>query len=95
MPFGGTGSAGMGHYYGKYGFDALSHAKSILISPPEVAIEHLYSPFTNEKNQALKGGSNIEAQVHIGCLGGDVAELCGRENAIRPFRIGCRRSNVA
>ena len=55
MPFGGTGSAGMGHYYGKYGFDALSHAKSILISPPEVAIEHLYSPFTSEKNQALKG----------------------------------------
>ena len=35
MPFGGTGSAGMGHYYGKYGFDALSHAKSMLISPPE------------------------------------------------------------
>jgi aldehyde dehydrogenase (NAD+) len=55
MPFGGTGSAGMGHYYGKYGFDALTHAKSILISPPEVAIEHLYSPFTDEKNQALKG----------------------------------------
>ena len=55
MPFGGTGSAGMGHYYGKYGFDALTHAKSILISPPEVAIEHLYSPFTSEKNQALKG----------------------------------------
>lgn len=55
MPFGGTGSAGMGHYYGKYGFDALSHAKSILISPPEAAIEHLYSPFTHEKNQALKG----------------------------------------
>ena len=23
MPFGGTGSARMGHYYGKYGFDAL------------------------------------------------------------------------
>jgi aldehyde dehydrogenase (NAD+) len=55
MPFGGTGSAGMGHYYGKYGFDALTHAKSILISPPEVAIEHLYSPFTTEKNLALKG----------------------------------------
>jgi hypothetical protein len=25
--------------------------------------------------------------VHIGCLGGDVAVLCGRENTIRPFRI--------
>jgi aldehyde dehydrogenase (NAD+) len=55
MPFGGTGSAGMGHYYGKYGFDALSHAKSMLISPPDVAIEHLYSPFNDAKNQALKG----------------------------------------
>lgn len=55
MPFGGTGAAGMGHYYGKYGFDALTHAKSILISPPDVAIEHLYSPFTDEKNKALKG----------------------------------------
>ena len=55
MPFGGTGSAGMGHYYGKYGFDALSHAKSMLISPPDVAIEHLYSPFSDAKNQALKG----------------------------------------
>jgi aldehyde dehydrogenase (NAD+) len=55
MPFGGTGAAGMGHYYGKYGFDALTHAKSMLISPPDVAIEHLYSPFTDEKNRALKG----------------------------------------
>jgi aldehyde dehydrogenase (NAD+) len=55
MPFGGTGTAGMGHYYGKYGFDALSHAKSILISPPDVAIEHLYSPFTEAKNRELAG----------------------------------------
>ena len=55
MPFGGTGSAGMGHYYGKYGFDALTHAKSMLVSPPDVAIEHLYSPFTDEKNKALQG----------------------------------------
>jgi aldehyde dehydrogenase (NAD+) len=54
MPFGGTGSSGIGHYYGKYGFDALSHAKSMLISPPDVAIEHLYSPFTDGKNRALK-----------------------------------------
>jgi aldehyde dehydrogenase (NAD+) len=53
MPFGGAGSAGMGHYYGRYGFDALTHAKSMLISPPDVAIDHLYSPFTDEKNKAL------------------------------------------
>jgi aldehyde dehydrogenase (NAD+) len=54
MPFGGTGSSGMGHYYGKYGFDAFTHAKSMLISPPDVAIDHLYSPFTDEKNRALR-----------------------------------------
>jgi aldehyde dehydrogenase (NAD+) len=55
MPFGGSGPSGTGHYYGKYGFDALTHAKSMLISPPDVAIEHLYSPFTDEKNRELQG----------------------------------------
>jgi aldehyde dehydrogenase (NAD+) len=54
MPFGGTGQSGMGHYYGKYGFDALTHAKSMLISPPDVAIEHLFPPYTKEKVEALE-----------------------------------------
>src|ERR1700730_8053253 len=53
MPFGGVGNSGIGHYYGKAGFDALTHAKSVLISPPDVAIEHLFPPYTNEKVQAL------------------------------------------
>ena len=54
MPFGGTGTAGLGHYYGKYGFDMLTHAKSMLISPPDVAIDHLFPPYTAEKDEALK-----------------------------------------
>jgi aldehyde dehydrogenase (NAD+) len=54
MPFGGSGQSGMGHYYGKYGFDALTHAKSMLISPANVAIEHLFPPYTKEKVEALK-----------------------------------------
>jgi acyl-CoA reductase-like NAD-dependent aldehyde dehydrogenase len=54
MPFGGVGSSGMGHYYGKYGFDMLTHAKSMLISPPDVAIDHLFPPYTAAKNEALK-----------------------------------------
>jgi aldehyde dehydrogenase (NAD+) len=54
MPFGGVGQAGIGHYYGKYGFDMLTHAKSMLISPPDVAIDHLFPPYTPEKNAALK-----------------------------------------
>jgi aldehyde dehydrogenase (NAD+) len=53
MPYGGVGASGIGHYYGKYGFDALSHAKSILVSPPDVAIEHLFPPYTDEKVHAL------------------------------------------
>jgi aldehyde dehydrogenase (NAD+) len=54
MPFGGVGPAGMGHYYGKYGFDMLTHAKSMLISPPDVAIDHLFPPYSPEKNAQLK-----------------------------------------
>src|SRR6516164_6709052 len=54
MPFGGVGPSGMGHYYGKYGFDMLTHAKSMLISPPDVAIKHLFPPFSPEKNADLK-----------------------------------------
>jgi len=55
MPFGGVGPAGMGHYYGRHGFDMLTHAKSMLISPPNVAIDHLFPPYTPEKNAVLKG----------------------------------------
>jgi aldehyde dehydrogenase (NAD+) len=54
MPFGGVGAAGMGHYYGKYGFDTLTHAKSMFVSPPDVAIDHLLPPYTAEKNAALR-----------------------------------------
>lgn len=54
MPFGGVGPAGIGHYYGKAGFDMLTHAKSMFISPPDVAIEHLFPPYTPEKNSELK-----------------------------------------
>ena len=53
MPFGGIGSSGMGQYYGKYGFDTLTHAKSILISPPDVAIDYPFPPFTPAKVEAV------------------------------------------
>lgn len=53
MPYGGVGSSGIGHYYGKHGFDALTHAKSVLVSPPDVSIDHLFPPYTKEKVEAL------------------------------------------
>jgi aldehyde dehydrogenase (NAD+) len=55
MAFGGTGTAGHGHYHGEYGFDMLTHAKSMLISPPDVTIDHLFPPYTAEKDEALRG----------------------------------------
>jgi aldehyde dehydrogenase (NAD+) len=54
MPFGGVGNSGIGHYYGKYGYDSLTHAKSILFAPSGQEIEHLIPPYTPEKVQALK-----------------------------------------
>jgi aldehyde dehydrogenase (NAD+) len=53
MPYGGVGTSGIGNYYGKYGYDSLTHAKSVLISPPDVAIDHLFPPYTKEKVEAV------------------------------------------
>jgi aldehyde dehydrogenase (NAD+) len=53
IPFGGVGESGIGSANGKYGFDSMTHAKSILISPPDVSIDHVYPPFTMDKVQAL------------------------------------------
>ena len=53
VPFGGVGESGIGSGNGKYGYDSLTHAKSILISPPDARIDHLYPPFTMDKIQAL------------------------------------------
>lgn len=53
LPFGGVGNSGMGHYYGRFGYDSLTHAKSILISPSGKAIEHLLPPYNMEKIQEL------------------------------------------
>ncbi len=52
VPFGGVGESGIGSSNGKYGYDSLTHAKSILISHPDVSIDHIYPPFTMEKVQA-------------------------------------------
>jgi acyl-CoA reductase-like NAD-dependent aldehyde dehydrogenase len=35
------------------GFDSLTQAKSILVSPPNVTIDHLFPPYTTEKVRAF------------------------------------------
>jgi len=49
----GVGSSGLGRYYGKYGFDSLSHAKSILVSPADVKVDALLPPYTEHKAASL------------------------------------------
>ena len=53
MPFGGVGSSGLGRYYGKYGFDSLSHTKSIIMSPAAVKVDALLPPYTLDKAERL------------------------------------------
>src|SRR5499433_697672 len=53
IPFGGVGESGIGSGNGKYGYDSMTHAKSILISPPDASIDHVYPPFTMDKIHAL------------------------------------------
>ncbi|MFM0758010.1 aldehyde dehydrogenase family protein [Paraburkholderia strydomiana] len=53
LPFGGVGPSGLGRYYGKYGFDSLSHLKSVVFSPADVSVDVLLPPYTEEKRREL------------------------------------------
>ncbi|WP_143121402.1 hypothetical protein [Nitrosospira multiformis] len=60
MPFRGVAPSGMGHYHGKYGFDQLTHAKSMLISPPDVAIDISFRLIRKKKFGHCPCGLTIE-----------------------------------
>lgn len=47
LPFGGVGNSGMGKYYGKAGFDALSNTKAMLIGNPDVALD-VFPPYAGK-----------------------------------------------
>ncbi|WP_417429353.1 aldehyde dehydrogenase [Halpernia sp.] len=54
LPFGGVGSSGMGHYHGKFGFDAFSHQKSILTKSTWGEPDLKYPPYTDSKLDWIK-----------------------------------------
>lgn len=57
LPFGGVGYAGMGKYYGKAGFDALSNTKAMLIGNPDLELD-VFPPYAGKdiaKNLSLFG----------------------------------------
>src|SRR5690606_12609274 len=47
LPFGGVGNSGMGKYYGKAGFDALSNTKAMLIGNPDLELD-VFPPYTGK-----------------------------------------------
>ena len=47
LPFGGVGNSGMGKYYGKAGFDALSNTKAILIGNPDLLLD-VFPPYAGK-----------------------------------------------
>ncbi|MFG6176186.1 aldehyde dehydrogenase family protein [Halomonas sp. THAF12] len=52
LPFGGVGMSGMGKYYGKAGYEALSNAKSLLISPADKTLD-VYPPYADKDIDAM------------------------------------------
>ncbi|WP_448950330.1 aldehyde dehydrogenase family protein [Labrys neptuniae] len=55
LPFGGVGYSGMGKYYGKAGFDALSNTKAMLIGNPDLRLD-VFPPYAGkdiEKNLSV------------------------------------------
>ena len=53
LPFGGVGESGMGHYHGRHGFDALSHARGVLRQTLPSAAALLYPPYGARARRVL------------------------------------------
>jgi len=54
LPFGGIGESGMGAYHGKWGFDELSHRKSVLERPTYFDPPVTYPPFGALKRKLVR-----------------------------------------
>lgn len=83
LPFGGVGNSGIGHYHGKYGFDAFTHKRSVWVDgTPEALLAQRYPPFTRSKINFLKRVlwknpkgllSNLKTLFFLGLLGVTIA----------------------
>jgi aldehyde dehydrogenase (NAD+) len=54
FPFGGVGASGMGHYHGKFSFDAFTHAKGVLHKATWLDVPVRYAPYTLKKSKWLR-----------------------------------------
>jgi len=54
LPFGGIGESGTGSYHGRWGFDALSHSRSVLRQVSWASTSFLYPPYAPKVAGVLK-----------------------------------------
>ena len=54
MPFGGVGASGFGSYHGKFGFDAFTHYKSVMLKGDLIDLPMRYPPGLSKRIPLLK-----------------------------------------
>ena len=54
MPFGGVGASGMGHYHGRYSFEAFTHQRSVLERTNYFPLKLMYAPYTHVKDKWIR-----------------------------------------
>ena len=54
LPFGGVGESGMGAYHGEWGFQALSHRKSVLSKTTSPDPRFVYPPYTDKALKLMR-----------------------------------------
>jgi aldehyde dehydrogenase (NAD+) len=54
LPFGGVGASGMGAYHGEWGFQTLSHRKSVLSKTFKPDLRVVYPPYTERAKKIMR-----------------------------------------
>jgi aldehyde dehydrogenase (NAD+) len=54
LPFGGVGASGMGAYHGEWGFQTLSHRKSVLAKPLRPDFQIVYPPYSERAQKLMR-----------------------------------------
>ncbi|MDX6233745.1 MAG: aldehyde dehydrogenase [Nocardioidaceae bacterium] len=54
LPFGGVGASGMGAYHGEWGFQALSHRKSVLSKTFKPDLQIIYPPYNERAKKIMR-----------------------------------------
>jgi aldehyde dehydrogenase (NAD+) len=54
LPFGGVGDSGMGHYHGRFGFEAMSHARAVYRQVMPSGLSFLFPPYTARSEKLMR-----------------------------------------